>query len=63
MGSQKKSSFISGFITKKLLGDKRKERPITSIIDVKKVKDNPKAIEIIFEEKNTHKAIVYECMT
>lgn len=60
--SQKKSGFISGFIQKKILGDKKKERPITSILDVKKVKDNPRAIEIVFAEKNSNKAIVYECV-
>jgi hypothetical protein len=49
--SQKKPGFISGFISKKLLGDKKKERPITSIIEAKKVRDNPRAIEIVFAEK------------
>ena len=60
--SQKKTGFIQGFISKKLLGDKKKERPITSIIEAKKVRDNPRAIEIVFAEKNSNKAIVYECV-
>jgi hypothetical protein len=30
---------------------------------VKRVRDNPRAIEIVFAEKNSNKAIVYECVT
>lgn len=60
---KKTGSFIADFLTKKLLGDKRKARPINSIIDIKKVKDNSSAIEIVFVEKNTTKGIVYECLS
>ncbi len=62
-GEKKKGSFIAEFLTKKLLGDKRKPRPINSIIDVKKVPDNPRAIEIVFNDKNNTKGLVYECFS
>lgn len=58
---KKSSSFIAGFLSKKLLGDKRKERPINSIHSIKKLRDNPLALEIVFVEKTSHKGIVYEC--
>jgi hypothetical protein len=60
--AEKKKGFITGFLQKKLLGDKRKPRPIASIIEVKKVKDNNRAIEIVFTEKNSTKGLVYECL-
>ena len=60
--SQKKTGFIQDFISKKLLGDKKKERAITSILEVKRVRDNPRAVEIVFAEKKSNKAIVYECV-
>ena len=60
--SQKKSGFIQGFLSKNIFGDKKKERPISSILEVKRVRDNPRGIEIVFAEKNSNKAIVYECV-
>lgn len=60
---KKSSSFIAGFLSKKLLGDKRKERSINSIIEIKKLRDNPLAVEIVFAEKTSNKGIVYECLS
>jgi len=58
---EKKKGFISGLLSK-ISSDKRKERPIVSILEVRRVRDNPRAIEILFAEKNSNKAIVYECI-
>lgn len=60
---KKRSSFITGFLTKKLLGDKRKSKSISSLIDIKKVKDNHRAIEMVFAEKNSTKGVIYECLS
>ena len=60
--SVQKKGFISGLLSK-IQSDKRKERPISSILEIKRVRDNPRAIEIIFAEKNSNKAIVYECIS
>jgi len=62
-GEKKIGSFITGFLSKKLLGDKRKPRPINCVIELKKVKDNPRALEIVFAEKTSNKGIVYECLS
>lgn len=59
---EKKKGFISGLLSK-ISSEKRKERPIASIIKIERVRDNPQALEIIFAEKNSNKAIVYECVT
>lgn len=59
---KKKGSFIAGFLSKKILGVKRKARAINTIDDIFKVENNNKTISIVFIEKNgTKKAIVYEC--
>lgn len=59
---KKRGSFFSGFLSKKILGVKRKSRPNSSIDELQKI-DN-KTISIVFLEKDgTKKAIVYECMT
>ncbi len=60
--SKGKSSFIAEFLTKKLIGDKRKSRTINSIRGIRKVTGNNLAIEIVFEEKNSTKGLVYECI-
>lgn len=60
---KKKGSFIGEFLTKKLIGDKRKPRPINAIRGIRKVPGNALAIEIVFEEKNSTKGLVYECIT
>ena len=60
---KKKGSFIGEFLTKKLIGEKRKPRPINAIRDIRKVPGNSLAIEIVFEEKNSTKGLVYECIT
>ena len=60
---KKKGSFISEFLTKKLIGDKRKPRPINAIRGIRKVEGNQQAIEIVFEEKNSTKGLVYECFS
>ena len=62
-GEKKIGSFFTGFLQKKLLGDKRKARSINSIIEIKKVRDNNRAIEIVFAEKTSTKGIVYECVS
>lgn len=57
---KKRGSFFSGFLSKKILGVKRKSRPINSIDEIQKI--DSKTISIVFMEKNgTKKAIVYEC--
>lgn len=59
---KKRGSFFGGFLSKKILGVKRKARPINSIDEIQKI--NNQTISIVFIEKNgTKKAIVYECMT
>ena len=32
-------------------------------MDVKKVRDNPRALEIVFAEKNSTKGMIYECVS
>lgn len=59
---EKKKGFISGLLSK-MSSEKRKERPIASILKIERVRDNPLALEILFAEKNSNKAIVYECVT
>ncbi len=57
---KKRGSFFTGFLSKKILGVKRKARAISTIDDI--VKIDSKTIQIIFVEKNGNKkAIVYEC--
>lgn len=59
---KKRGSFFTEFLSKKILGVKRKARPISTIDDI--VKIDSKTIQIIFIEKNGNKkAIVYECQT
>ncbi len=59
---KKRGSFFTGFLSKKILGVKRKARAISTIDDI--VKIDSKTIQIIFVEKNGNKkAIVYECQT
>jgi hypothetical protein len=62
-GSVKKSSFIGKFLSEKILGDKKKARPINSVIELKKVQGNNLALEIVFAEKNSTKGLVYECLS
>jgi hypothetical protein len=59
---EKKKGFISGLLSK-ISSEKRKERPISSILKIERVRDNPLALEILFAEKNSNKAIVYECVS
>jgi hypothetical protein len=59
---EKKKGFISGLLSK-ISSEKRKERPIASILKIERVRDNPLALEILFAEKNSNKAIVYECVS
>lgn len=59
---KKRGSFFTGFLSKKILGVKRKARAISTIDNI--VKIDSKTIQIIFIEKNGNKkAIVYECQT
>jgi len=59
---EKKKGFISGLLSK-ISSEKRKERPIALILKIERVRDNPLALEILFAEKNSNKAIVYECIS
>jgi hypothetical protein len=59
---EKKKGFISGLLSK-ISSEKKKERPIVSIVKIDRVRDNPLALEIVFAEKNSNKAIFYECIT
>ena len=47
---KKKQSFIAGFLQKKILGVKRKARPINTIEELRKV--DLKTIQIIYQDKN-----------